>query len=49
MEITEEYLLKLKAEASAQRQQAIYHLQQADGAIAMVDVMLARLKEEPVV
>jgi ribulose 1,5-bisphosphate carboxylase large subunit-like protein len=48
MELTKEYLLNLKAQATEQRQKHWDMVQQANGAIAMVDVLLTELdREEP--
>lgn len=43
-----EYLLSLKAQATEQRQRYLDMVQQANGAIAMVDVLLTEIdREEP--
>ena len=48
MEITKEYLLSLKAQATEQRQKYWELVQQANGAIAMVGVLLTEIdREEP--
>ena len=47
MEITAEYLQKLKASAEALQMKAATTLRQAEGAIAMLDTLLKRLEEEP--
>ena len=46
--LDKEYLLSLKAQATEQRQKHWDMVQQANGAIAMVDVLLTELdREEP--
>ena len=48
MELTKEYLLNLKAQATEQRQKHWDMVQQANGAIAMVDVLLTEIdRKEP--
>jgi hypothetical protein len=47
-ELDKEYLLNLKNQATEQRQKYLDMVQQANGAIAMVDVLLTELdREEP--
>jgi hypothetical protein len=43
MEITKEYLLNLRERAVAKRQEYVSMVQQADGAIAMVDHILGEM------
>jgi len=43
MELDKEYLLNLKNQAIAERQKYMDLVQQANGAIAMVDVLLTEL------
>ena len=43
MELTKEYLISMKASMEQQRNHAAATMQQASGAISMVDAMLARL------
>jgi hypothetical protein len=46
--LDKDYLLGLKAQATEQRQKHLDMVQQANGAIAMVDVLLTELdREEP--
>ena len=46
--LDKEYLLSLKAQATEQRQKYLDMVQQANGAIAMVDVLLTELdRKEP--
>ncbi len=46
--LDKEYLLGLRSQALEQRQQYLDLIQQANGAIAMVDVLLTELdREEP--
>ena len=46
--LDKEYLLSLKAQATEQRHKYLDMVQQANGAIAMVDVLLTELdREEP--
>jgi hypothetical protein len=46
--LDKEYLLSLKAQATEQRQKHWDMVQQANGAIAMVDVLLTEIdREEP--
>ena len=47
MEITLEYLQKLKASAEALQMKAATTLRQAEGAVAMLDTLLKRLEKEP--
>ena len=48
MELDKEYLLNLKNQALAERQKYLDLVQQANGAIAMVDVLLTELdRKEP--
>jgi len=48
MELDKEYLLNLKNQAIAERQRYMDMVQQANGAIAMVDVLLTELdRKEP--
>jgi hypothetical protein len=48
MELDKEYLLNLKNQAIAERQKYMDLVQQANGAIAMVDVLLTELdRKEP--
>ena len=48
MELDKEYLLNLKNQAIAERQRHMDLVQQANGAIAMVDVLLTELdRKEP--
>jgi hypothetical protein len=48
MELSKEYLLNLRNQALEQRQKHIDLVQQANGAIAMVDVLLTELnRAEP--
>ena len=48
MELDKEYLLNLKNQAVAERQRYMDLVQQANGAIAMVDVLLTELdRKEP--
>ena len=48
MELDKEYLLNLKNQAIAERQRCMDMVQQANGAIAMVDVLLTELdRKEP--
>lgn len=48
MELTKEYLLSLKSQATEQRQKYWDLVQQANGAIAMVDVLLTEIdRKEP--
>ena len=48
MELTKGYLLGLRSQALEQRQKYLDLIQQANGAIAMVDVLLTELdREEP--
>jgi len=48
MELDKEYLLNLKNQAIAERQKYMDMVQQANGAIAMVDVLLTELdRKEP--
>jgi len=48
MELDKEYLLNLKNQALAERQKYLDMVQQANGAIAMVDVLLTELgRKEP--
>lgn len=46
--LDKEYLLSLKVQATEQRQKYLDMVQQANGAIAMVDVLLTEIdREEP--
>lgn len=45
MQITAEYLSELREQAEQQRLRLLSHLNQAVGAISMLDAMIARLKE----
>ena len=48
MELDKEYLLNLRNQAIAERQRYMDMVQQANGAIAMVDVLLTELdRKEP--
>ena len=48
MELTKEYLLSLKAQATEQCRKHWEMVQQANGAIAMVDVLLTEIdRKEP--
>ena len=46
MGLTKEYLLNLKTQATEQRQKHWDMVQQANGAIAMVDALLTELNRE---
>lgn len=43
MEVTKEYLLNLRERAVAKRQEYVNMVQQADGAIAMIDHILGEM------
>lgn len=45
MELTKEYLLELRQNSVAKRQQIFEMFQQANGAIDMVDLLLQRLDQ----
>ncbi len=46
MELDKEYLLNLKNQALAERQKYLDMVQQANGAIAMVDVLLTEIDRQ---
>ena len=46
MELDKEYLLNLKNQAFAERQKYLDLVQQANGAIAMVDVLLTEIDRQ---
>ena len=46
MELSKEYLLEVKQQALAKRQHLIEMLQQANGAIDMIDYLLQKLEQE---
>lgn len=46
MKIDEEYLVSLREKAEAQRQRLLSELHQAIGAVAIINALLERLKQE---
>lgn len=47
MELTKEYLMDLKDKAVAKRQEYINMIHQADGAIGVLDMLIAEVSKEP--
>jgi hypothetical protein len=46
MELTKEYLVDLKEKALAKRQEYIFMVHQADGAISVLDMLIAEVSKE---
>jgi hypothetical protein len=46
MELTKEYLVDLKEKALAKRQEYIFMVHQADGAISVLDMLIAEVGKE---
>jgi hypothetical protein len=46
MKLTKEYLVDLKEKALAKRQEHIYMIHQADGAIGVLDMLIAQISKE---
>ena len=46
MELTKEYLLSLRETALAKRQEYLNMVQQADGAIGMLDMLIAEVSKQ---
>jgi hypothetical protein len=47
MELTKEYLVDLREKAVAKRQEYISMIHQADGAISVLDMLIAEASKEP--